>query len=349
MGDLPEGLLFRTIAPVLEEPDRQWCLEQWLQCSPQIVVQKTKTHKLLSTLEFCLGRHGLWEQVPLALRTVIQQSRQQQALRQLQILSQLQEIDTALAAVDQTAVLLKGSALLYYPLYADLGSRLQSDIDLLILPEQVPIVVNCFQNLGYSFHGRYEPQQHYDRHLPALVRPRSIHVELHLLHPASQQQFHPQIWHTAQSITDLQTLRLPTATELFWHIALHGWFGMSQLRNLLDLDQLRRIDTVHFEVLADRANTQNLGKIWAVLEKQLQEFALGQPTPSTVERWEWRPSPGLETAYSSWLSYGWRYLWQPLPTGYWPQALDKLLFLPVVARRLWRSLAWRCEYQFRKR
>jgi hypothetical protein len=353
VSKLPTGVLFHTVAPVMSPAIRAWCLGAWQHCQFSQLSELLLDHKLLPTLEYCLQQHQFWEQMPVEMQQLIQQSRQRYGLRQLQAISQLTELDVALSAVGIEAILLKGSALLYYPLYPSLGCRLQSDIDLLVAPDQVVLIVPVLQKLGYTFQSVYQEDCHYPHHLPPLVRPNCLHLEIHPLQSGLGEHIHRQMLVTAQEIEGFGALRLPVVTELFWHMALHANNSL-QLRNLLDLHRLRELYAVDLPLLAERASTEGLEPIWSVLMSQLQEFSQGQPTAKTIQDWEWMPSQLFLGPYVGLRNMGWSYFFQPVPFSFLPfglhrivrvqQILSNMLFLPLVAWRLVRTVGLAGEY-----
>jgi hypothetical protein len=350
VSKLPAGVLFYTVAPVTSPAIQAWCLDAWQHCQFSQISRLLAHHKLLPTLEYCLQQHQIWEQVPAEIQQLIQQSRRRYGLRQLQAISQLNELDTALSAVGIESVLLKGSALLYYPLYPSLGSRPQSDIDLLVAPDQVVSIVPILQKLGYTFKGVYEEGRHYSHDLPPLVRPNSLHIEIHPLQSGLGQHIHRQMLVSAQEIEGFGALRLPVVTELFWHMALHAKIGSTpQLRNLLDLHRLRELYVVNTLLLTERAKTEGLEPIWSELMSQLEEFSQGQPTAKTIREWEWVPSSVASSTYLGLRVMGWSYFFQPVPLRMHRfflgnKILSTILFPPLVALRLVRAVGLAGEY-----
>jgi hypothetical protein len=353
VSKLPAGVLFYTVAPVTSPAIQAWCLAAWQHCQFSQLSELLTYHKLLPTLEYCLQEHQIWEQVPAEMRQLIQQSRQRHGLRQLQIISQLAELDNVLSAVGIEAVLLKGSALLYYPLYPSLGSRPQSDIDLLVASDQVVSIVPVLQKLGYTFQDVYEEGRHYSQHLPRLVRPDSLHIEVHPLQSGLGQHIHQQMLLTAQEIEGFGALRLPIVTELFWHVALHAKIGSNlQLRNMLDLHRLHELYGVDVLLLAERAKNEGLEPIWSVLMSELEEFSQGKPTAKTIQEWEWIPSQLFLGPYVGLRAMGWFYFFQPVPLKmhqiFWVnQILSTVIFIPFVAWRLIRGVGFAWEYLLR--
>jgi hypothetical protein len=342
MTKLPWGVLFHTIAPKITPAMRSSCVSSWQKCDVSQMRALLNDHKILSTLEYCFQQHQIWDDLPVATQQLIQKSRQQHGLRHLQVLAQLNELDIALSVSGQEAVLLKGSALLYYQLYPNLGTRGQSDIDILVAPDRVTAIVPIIQALGYTFQGEYVEDRHYSHHLPPLVRPQSLHIEIHPLQSGIGEHVHQRMLETAETIEGFSALRLPVATELFWHMALHGWCNVPQLRNLLDLQRLRSLYEVDELLLKDRAQIEGFEPGWSKLMVQLAEFEQGKPSAQTIQFWEWMPSK-FQPIYGAWRGSGWSYFFGSV-LRYPNQLIGKILYLPVVAWRLLRLAIVMGEY-----
>jgi Uncharacterised nucleotidyltransferase len=347
MTKLPWGVLFHTIAPKITPAMRASCVSSWQNCDFSQLRSRLNDHKILSTLEYCFQQHQIWDELPVATQQLIQKSRQQHGLRHLQVLAQLNELDVALSAVGEEAVLLKGSALLYYQLYPNLGTRGQSDIDILVAPDRVSAIVPIIQALGYTFQGEYVEDRDYSHHLPPLVRPQSLHIEIHPLQSGQDQPIHQRMLETAETIEGFDALRLPVVTELFWHVALHSWCNVLQLRNLLDLQRLQSLYEIDDLLLADRARMAGLEPKWLMLMSQLSEFEQGKPSAQTIQFWEWEPSR-FQPIYGAWRGSGWSYFFGSV-LRYPNQLIGKVLYLPVVAWRLLRLARVMGEYFLKSR
>jgi hypothetical protein len=285
----------------------------------------------------------MWDEIPSDIQAVIQQSRQQHGLRQLKIVAQLAEMDVALSQAGAEVVLLKGAALLHYAVYPNLGSRVNADIDILVAPDRVSSIVAVFRELGYTFQGHYDPHNLHHHHLPPLVRPNSIHVEIHPLQSGRGKPINQRMLETAAAIEGFNALRLPVVTELFWHMALHARFTMPQLRNLLDLHRLRSLYVVDELLLANRARIEGLEPKWSMLMSQLAEFERGELSPQTIRAWTWRPSPQFDPAYAVWRTFGWSSLFQPVNRDA-HRSIVPMLFLAAIPWRLFKFMGLMREY-----
>lgn len=152
---------------------------------------------------------------------------------------------------------------------------------------------------------------------------------------------------TAETIEGFDALRLPVVTELFWHVALHSWCNVLQLRNLLDLQRLQSLYEIDHLLLADRARTEGLEPKWSILMAQLAEFEQGKPSGQTIKYWEWVPSK-FQSIYGAWRGSGWSYFFSPV-IRYPNQLIGKVLYLPVVAWRLVRLARVMGEYLLKLR
>ena len=285
------GILAYSIAIDLEPSKLQWCINQWqnYQIGTSFDDQVSR-HKLWPTLEFCCRQNKLWEYLPPELQARLQSTRHRYALRQLQLISQLEQLDQALTARGLQGILLKGSALLFYQIYPSLGDRGTADIDIAVAPAQIAAFVEVLASLSYATEDPILPEiTDRTHHLPPFIRLDSLNIEVHPLgkFDGMIQQFSDEIVTTADYPEGFTALQVPTPTELFWHMAWHTWFNLPQLRNILDLHRLRNLHQVDLGLLSQRAQAYGLGHYWELLLEQVEEIVTGQATMSTIHRWEW--------------------------------------------------------------
>ncbi len=287
------GILSYSIASKLEPQALEWCIQEWQKYQPNTSFDDTLSrHKLWPTLEFCLRQNQLWEHLPTTLQRRLQATRQEYALRQLQLLSQLEELDTALTARGIVGVLLKGSALLFHPIYPSLGDRGTADIDIAVSLDEIPTFIEVLQSLNYATEDPIIPKiDKRTHHLPPFLRSDSLKIEVHPLSTFDgiTQQFSEEIATTAEHPEGFTALKVPTPTELFWHITWHGWFNHPQLRNILDLYRLKSLYSVDLDTLTHRAQKYNLDHYWTCILQQIETIVMGKPTLLTIHRWEWHP------------------------------------------------------------
>jgi Uncharacterised nucleotidyltransferase len=294
---LNSGILAQSIAINLQPERLQWCIQEWqsYQAGTSLDHQISK-HKLWPTLEFCFRQNQLWEYLPSELQSRLQATRQQYALRQLQLISQLEELDAALTEKGLTGILLKGSALLFHQIYPSLGDRVTADIDIVVAPDQIPAFLEVLTSLNYLPNDPHLPEVNdQTHHLPPFERANSLPVEVHPLAHFNGfiQQFSNEVATTAEYPQGFTALQVPTPTELFWHMAWHTWFNMPQLRNILDLYQLQNLHAVDLAMLTQRAEQYQLQDHWSQLLQHIDEIVTGKPSISTIHRWEWYPKSQL--------------------------------------------------------
>ena len=112
------GILARSIAIDLTPQQRQWCIDEWQTYRVGTSFDdEVSLHKLWPTLEFCCRQNQLWEHLPAELCARLRTTRQQYALRQLQLIAQLEELDVALSKQGLQGILLKGLSQLTLTIY----------------------------------------------------------------------------------------------------------------------------------------------------------------------------------------------------------------------------------------
>ena len=335
------GILAHSIAIDLKPQKLQWCIDQWQTYQPGTSFDaEVSRHKLWPTLEFCCRQNQLWEHLPVDLQERLRMSRQQYALRQLQLISQLEQLDAALTARGLQGILLKGSALLFHQIYPSLGDRGTADIDIAVAPAQIPMFVEVLASLNYATADPILPEiTDKTHHLPPFERSNSLNIEVHPLgkFDGMIQQFSDQMATTADCPEGFTALQVPTPTELFWHMTWHAWFNMPQLRNILDLYRLNSLHEVDLALLSQRADNYGFGSYWERLLQQIEEIVTGKTTPITIHRWEWLPK--VRVGYCMFLPHrSTQKIWQGLfaksfsfrhPVMYPGVVLGRLFFLGV--------------------
>jgi hypothetical protein len=174
--------------------------------------------------------------------------------RSKSIQEQLGEIVVALNGASITPLLLKGAAFEAIGLYERKGTRLFSDLDLLIPADKITLAVAVLRSLGYqpdeAAAGMLGDQHH---HLPEMTRPdRMAAIELHReplrwqvrgLLPKSELVKESQ----RVSLSGGGAALVPSPTHLVLHNILHGqvssyrhWAGHFLLKDAIDLVALDR-------------------------------------------------------------------------------------------------------------
>jgi hypothetical protein len=168
--------------------------------------------------------------------------------------NQLGEIVVALNGASITPLLLKGAAYEAIGLYPRDGTRVFSDLDLLIPVDKIVLAVTVLKSLGYQpdeANAEALGDQHH--HLPEMTRPdRMAAVELHrepLRWQARGLLPKPELLREAErvSLSGGGEALVPSPTHLVLHNILHGqvssyrhWAGRFLLKDAIDLVALER-------------------------------------------------------------------------------------------------------------
>lgn len=219
-----------------------------------------------------LRRRRLTAEIPPLARNYLQEMHRLNSRRNARLREQVIEAAETFNRAGIEPVLLKGASHLFTDIFGDPGTRLMTDIDLLVEKEQFEAALAILRELGYQEYGEVKKRRREHHHHPALFRPGDYAtLELH----------HELVFHTARAILpapegleqaleiDAGGLRLkalsPTCQVL--HSILHSEVvdrrhaqGLIGLRNLHDLSFLQR----HFGATIDwehvRSKMESHGK-----------------------------------------------------------------------------------------
>lgn len=256
-----------------------------------------------------------------------------QSAHNLLALNELKKLGIRCAAIHIAPGLLKGFALVD-DVYADLGMRFTSDIDLYVLAKDRPSVEKILENLGYSplFEARWRAN-HYKSNWQRQISP-GVHVEIEL---------HTQVFASDERVSwhwlpaSLQNFTKLAPADMLVHLLGHlgHQHTFSRLFWLVDLDNVVRrfpqLDWDRVFLLASnlRHSASASAGLWAC-----QTF-LGTPVPECELRrygstWRWRAlihdaflfypqrhrlryyilKHILQESLCASLSYDWRWLWR---------------------------------------
>lgn len=137
-----------------------------------------KLHRLGPMLHHRLA--GLADVVPETVWDRLKASQRRHAMRNLKIYRELVTVTRILNDAGIASIALKGAYLARFA-YPDPGLRSMRDLDLLIRPEQVVDAFELLKARGYAAVNDGTPEAYFAerRHLPPLVSPDGLHVELH--------------------------------------------------------------------------------------------------------------------------------------------------------------------------
>lgn len=208
------------------------------------------------------------------------------------------EVERILAALAQDGVdflLMKGTALAYGA-YPSPACRIQSDLDLWIQPEQVPLAAAVLERHGFlllSMAERPDALVMLTGGELKLVNRESMVGLIELQWPALRGEWarrtaavdHAAIWQRRSAVVVGQH-RFPTMTpedaliHLCLHQAINHQFGAPWLRNLLDVHLLAAAQPLDWAQVAARAARWRLATVvWTVLD--LAQRLLGTAAPGS--------------------------------------------------------------------
>lgn len=171
--------------------------------------------------------------------------------RNNQIKKQLQEITGILNKGNIYPIYLKGAGHLLNGLYADMGERMMSDIDLLVPEKDYVNAAQLMKNEGYSMHDEFASEFYGEdaeslKHYPPLVKDGSAaHIEIHRLpvEAACQSWFNSELIDTEKKpVSALKGCFVISDKHNIIHNFIHSQlgheghiYGIVSLRDLYDL------------------------------------------------------------------------------------------------------------------
>jgi hypothetical protein len=231
-----------------ESPERLERLERSLsseEVSWETMAQLGSAHLVLPTMWSSLSSKGLTTCLPVDFRQFIEFVHRCNLERNLSLRRQAESVVRNLNSIGIEPILLKGAAMLFTDLRDDPGSRMMTDLDVLVTPESLNSARRCIEHMGYGVESPGQtPEGHI--HLDPLVHPEEcaaleLHFGLHgLSHPAWTNE--REIWEQSRVI-QLNRFRfrmLSPCHELAFNVfhseINHGCFFRSQLllKDLLD-------------------------------------------------------------------------------------------------------------------
>jgi hypothetical protein len=257
---------------------------------------------------------GLADETPPEIQNYLAEIHRLNTLRNQQIRLQTLEIAKLLNTIGIEPILLKGAASLFRTIYRDLGSRMLTDIDILLPRDKAMDCWELLRSSGYGPHGNCEntPSHPHPHHLHPLSRPGEYAViELHHdVLPAMSSGFLFGATITEQnarritcivstnterlSYGDDHALRIPSWTSRVVHCLLHSAFleanayrsGILPLRSLHELALMQsshgpEIDWLDIWQLLSGSGKRRPLRAWPYLAHRLFGSAL-PPTWKTM-------------------------------------------------------------------
>jgi len=134
------------------------------------VIALANAHFLTPALWVALEHRRCTSCLPKEIQEYLSELYRLNAARNEKLRVQVIEAARALNAIAISPVLLKGTASLFDQTYDDPGTRMMTDIDLLVPEERARECCKTLQELGYDSHPSDEPKFKTHHHLPPLFR-----------------------------------------------------------------------------------------------------------------------------------------------------------------------------------
>jgi hypothetical protein len=263
-----------------------------------------------------LREKGLINKLPEDFCTYLAELHRQNTLRNNHILRQLLEIAQALNRHEIVPVVLKGAAYLLTETFPDSGTRIMSDLDLLVPKEHFSLSVEVLQTLDYDTEEELKEKYRNHHHYAPLLRPGEFaSVDLHhtLLYKTASKMLPTNIaWKQIESLKiNSVHLQVLSPTYRLLHNILHSEIvdrnyqkGVIPLRELSDLVYTHHrykqtLDWSTVETTLARHGKQNILRSYLYLAQRYLGMALPTPVHPNLAsrihhqrcrsrvRWEW--------------------------------------------------------------
>jgi hypothetical protein len=187
------------------------------------------------------------EEIPEDVCVYVRGMYQRNVMRSDRLAAQLAEAVRAMNGCGITPVLLKGTALLATSPRSRRGSRIMSDLDITVSPDQTETALNALFALGYTLH--YQTPPHVENWHADLKRPSDVGmIDLQRSPPGPLFFFRPAgdvLGHCKLASIGGASAYVPSATYQALTLIIHEyfqdhdyWIGNMDLRHLLDLRDL---------------------------------------------------------------------------------------------------------------
>jgi hypothetical protein len=218
-----------------------------------------REHRLGAMLHHRLKRSDLAGVIPERVLTYLKAAHRKNALRSLVVYRELVKVTRLLEAQQIPSIALKGAYLARFA-YPDPALRPMRDLDLLLKPEQVVRAFELLKECGYRVFDAVPEAVFTDwKHLPPLIGPEGIGIELHnrLLDsepcPEHSTSFNDELWTRSR----LKTfggieVRFLCTEDLLLHLCIHATLhhhfnlGPLALVDVVELVETHSIDWSHF-------------------------------------------------------------------------------------------------------
>ena len=200
------------------------------------------------------------QQIPEDVCLYVREMYQRNLTRNDRLAAQLAETVTAINARGITPVLLKGAAMLATAPHSRWGSRLITDLDIIVSPDETEAVLDGLFALGYSLH--YQTSPDVEKWRADLKRPSDVGmIDLHRNAPGPVFFYRPAgdvLEHCKLTSIGGGSAYVPSATYQALTLIIHDqfqdhdyWIGNIDMRHLLDLrDLANSLEGIDWDKLA---------------------------------------------------------------------------------------------------
>lgn len=223
LGLLHHSPAYPAALQISHLPERDW----------DHLIRVARMHRLGPVLHDGITRKGLKQYFPARVLKALHGAHRIHTLRNLNLYQELVAISRLFEAGQIPSIALKGAFLANFA-YPEMGLRPMRDLDLLVPREHAVPAFNLLKQHGYrpSYDGLPEAYlEGIKIHLPTLVGPSGISVELHhrltFPHPENGAgNFEQNVWTRRISKQIGNTLlNFPCAEDMLFHLCYHATFG----------------------------------------------------------------------------------------------------------------------------
>jgi hypothetical protein len=269
----------------------------------------SQSHRLGPLLYQRFKKSDVRQFVPDAVLEILCEKYKKNGYRNLNIYSELVKLTKLLNQANISSIALKGAYLARFA-YPDANLRSLRDLDLLVPESDAQSAYELLLSQGYrtTSHGHAETHAHLGKHLPMLISPQGIHIEIHLrlITPFKAEKFQENntsldwdaLWSRGIERDLLGTkLRFLSPEDLLLHLCLHAtvehYFdvGPSALTDIAYLLENHHIDWDRFTHLS--TDTGWISGVLPALDMAKRRLGAAIPT-------SWLSAIGAESVQQEW-------------------------------------------------
>ena len=207
----------------------------------------------IPSLAAAMGKLEKKVEIPEDVRTYLAAVHDRNTQRNSRLLHQLKEAVTCLNGADIKPVVMKGAAILLMLEQDVIGTRILTDLDILVRPADMPGAIEALRRIGYEVRvaGRGPWPGNPKFHLPVVLARStdvgSVDLQCRPRGPASFSDIEWLYRNSTQMAVDEGDVFVPSPFAQIVYLILHDqfqdgdyWRGLIDLRHLLDITNLAR-------------------------------------------------------------------------------------------------------------